>query len=205
MELFLAQNHSAMTHLPIASSILAAVAAVAGLFVARKEVVFLWACLSIAAFVTVLPTVVTGIAAARGRTNDEGQAYIEGGLLVKDVPANTRIFRHELLGLSGASLAAILAAVAVARLRGRNVNRSLIALLSVVLAVLWGIGGHLGGEELWGPETFPAFHQSRTESGASPGVSLYLAPPSQGGATGCSQVTSRANTQTSFSGSAGRC
>jgi hypothetical protein len=163
MELFLAQNHSAMTHLPIASAILAAAAALAALFVSRKEVAFLVAVLSIAAFVTALPTIVTGVAAGRGRINDEGKPYIQSGVFVSNIPQNTRIFRHQILGITGTGLAAILAILAVARLRGRSPNRYLIALLAVLLALLWGVGGHLGGKDLWGPDTFPAFHRSQTE------------------------------------------
>ncbi len=158
MELFLAQNHSAMTHLPIAASIMAAIAALAGLFANKREVLRLWAMLSLAAFVTVLPTLVTGFAAAKGRYNEEGQPYIQSGLLVNRIPANSRIFNHQIYAFSGTILSFLLAAGAAAQLSGRKLNRYLIALLTVVLAMLWAIGGHLGGEELWGPYTFPAFH-----------------------------------------------
>jgi uncharacterized membrane protein len=158
MELFLAQNHSAMTHLPIASSILGAIAAVALLFVSRKEIVWSWAVLTIAALVTAFPTLVTGIAAAKGRLNEDGKPYIERGVLVSNIPADTRIRRHQILGITGTAVAALLTILAVARLRGRNPNKYLVAVLAVLLAVLWGIGGHLGGEELWGSDTFPAFH-----------------------------------------------
>lgn len=205
MELFLAQNHSAMTHLPIASSILAAVAAVAGLFVARKEVAFLWACLSIAAFVTVAPTVITGIAAAKGRTNDEGQPYIKSGLLVEPTPANTRIFRHQVLGLAGTVLSAVLAAAAIARLRGRHFNKYLIALVTVLLAVLWGIGGHLGGKELWAPDTFPAFHQSSAESGTPCRILPDPSPIHRSARSAGSRGNLRADLDPSSSGSAGIC
>ena len=154
---FLAQNHSAMTHLPIASSILAAAAAVAVLFVRKKEITWSMAVLFIAAFVTVIPTVVTGIAAAKGRLNEQGQPYLQTGMLVPDLPANVRIHRHQLLGISGSFVAAILAFLGISILRGRNPNGYLIALLALVLAVLWGLGGHLGGQDLWGADTFPAF------------------------------------------------
>jgi len=155
---FLAQNHAAMTHLPVASAILGAVAALAALAVSRKEVTWAWAMLSIIAFLTVLPTLATGIAAAKGRFNEDGKPYIQGAILVTDLPANERIFRHQLLGVSGAVVAAILALLGASRLRGGTPNRYLIALLAVVLAVLWGVGGHLGGEDLWGADTFPGFH-----------------------------------------------
>ncbi len=158
MELFLAQNHSAMTHLPIASAILAAIAALAAFFLRRKEIALFCAVLSIAAFVTVLPAVVTGIAAAKGRFNDDGKPYIQSGVIVGDLPANARIFRHQMLGSIGTGVALILAIFGVSSLRGRNPNRYLVAVLAVLLALLWGIGGHLGGRELWGPGTFPAFH-----------------------------------------------
>jgi hypothetical protein len=157
MELFLAQNHSAMTHLPIAASVMAAIAAVAGIFVNKREVFLVWAILSLAALATVPPTLVTGIAAARGRFNEEGRPYIQSGLIVDRVPVNSRIFNHQIFVFGGTFLACLLAATAIAQLRGRKLNRFLIALLAVLLAILWGIGGHLGGEELWGPDTFPAF------------------------------------------------
>ncbi len=158
MELLLAQNHAAMTHLPIASAILAAVAALVALFVARKEVALICAVLSLAALLTAIPAIVTGIAAAKGRNNDEGKPYVQSGVIVSNIPANTRIFRHEMLGISGTVVAAVLAVLTIARARGRNTNKYLIALLAILLAVLWGVGGHIGGEELWGPDTFPAFH-----------------------------------------------
>jgi hypothetical protein len=156
MELFLAQNHSAMTHLPIAASILAAVAAVAGLFVKKREVYLVWAILSIVALATVLPTLATGIAAARGRFNEEGKPYIQSGLMVDRTPANDRVFKHQILGIGGTILACFLGVAAIAQLRGRQPNSAFIVLLAVLLAVAWGIGGHLGGSELWGPDTFPA-------------------------------------------------
>ncbi len=159
MTLFLAQNHSAMTHLPIASAILAAVAALMVLFVRRREISQCCAVLSILALVTVLPAAITGIAAAKGRFNDEGKPYIQSGVVVSNTPASARIFRHQVLGSAGAAVAAILALLGVSTLRGRNPNRYLIALLAVLLALLWGVGGHLGGQELWGADTFPAFHR----------------------------------------------
>ena len=155
MLLFLARNHSALTHLPIAAAILGAAAALALLFVYRKEVAFCWAVLSITAFVTVIPTVVTGIAAARGRLNDEGKPYIQSGFIVDNVPANARIQLHQILGISGSLIAAVLALLGISRLRGGNPNKYLIFLLALLLAILWGIGGHLGGEELLGGRYFP--------------------------------------------------
>ena len=160
MELFLAQNHSAMTHLPIASALMVAVGALVALFVARKELSLLCAILSLAALLTVIPTIATGIAAAKGRFNDDGKSYIQSGVMVSNIPANTRIFRHQVFGIAGTIVAVLLTILTIAKARGRNPNKYLIALLAVLLAVCWGIGGHLGGEELWGPETFPGFHQS---------------------------------------------
>jgi uncharacterized membrane protein len=158
MELFLAQNHPAMTHLPIASALLAACAALTALFVRKKELSLFSAVLSIVALVTVLPAIVTGIAAARGRFNDDGKPYISSGVIVSDIPANERIFLHQIMGCTGAAVAAVLAAVGVSTLRGRQSNRYLVACLAVLLALLWSIGGHLGGKELWSRDTFPAFH-----------------------------------------------
>jgi uncharacterized membrane protein len=156
MELFLAQYHSALTHLPIAAAILGAAAAVVALFVDRREVGLAWASLAIVAFVTVMPALITGIAAAKGRFNDEGKPYIGSGILVSGIEANTRIYRHQMLGISGAGIAAVLTVLGIARLRGRNPNKYVVALLAVLLAVLWGIGGDMGGREMWGPGTFPA-------------------------------------------------
>ncbi len=158
MWLFLAQNHSAMTHLPTAAAILGAVASFALLFVYRKEIAFCWAVMSLTAFVTVIPTVITGIAAAKGRFNDDEKPYIQGGFIVDNVPANTRIHLHQILGISGSVVAAVLALLGISRLRGGNPNKYLVFLLALLLAVLWGVGGHLGGKELWGADTFPAFH-----------------------------------------------
>ena len=154
---FLAQNHSAMTHLPTASAVLAAAAAIALLFVSRKELSWFCAVLCITAFVTVLPTLVTGIAAAKGRFNEEGKPFIQGGFIAENIPANAQIRRHQILGISGTVVAAFLAWFGVASLRGRSPNRYLLVLLTVLLAILWAVGGHIGGQELWGPATFPAF------------------------------------------------
>jgi hypothetical protein len=158
MWLFLAQNHSAMTHLPIAAAILGAAAALALLFVYKHEIAFFWAVLSITAFVTVIPTMVTGIAAAKGRHNDSGKPYIQRGFIVDNLPANARIHTHQILGISGSVVAALLVLLGISRLRGGNPNKYLVFALALLLAVLWGIGGHLGGKELWGADTFPALH-----------------------------------------------
>jgi formate hydrogenlyase subunit 3/multisubunit Na+/H+ antiporter MnhD subunit len=158
MMLLLARNHSAMTHVPTAAAILGAVAALALLFVYKKEVAFCWAVLSITAFVTVIPTMITGIAAAKGRLNDAGKPYIQSGVIVDNVPANARIHLHQIMGISGGMVAAVLALLGIRSLRGGNSNKYLVFLLALLLAILWGIGGHLGGEELWGADTFPAFH-----------------------------------------------
>ena len=122
MELFLAQNHSAMTHVPIAASILAALAALAGLFILKKEVYLIWAILSFTAFITVFPAIITGMAAAKGRFNEEGKPYLQEGLIVEQIPANSRIFRHQVLGIGGTILSGILAVAAAVRLRGRELN-----------------------------------------------------------------------------------
>jgi hypothetical protein len=155
---FLAQNHAAMTHLPIATAILGAFAALATLVVRKNEITWAWAILSIIAFVTVLPTAVTGVAAAKGRVSDEGKPYIQSGIIVDHIPANDRIFDHQMLGISGAAVAAVLAIFGIRRLRGQDPNRFLIAFLAVLLAILWGIGADLGGDEIWGPNTFPGFY-----------------------------------------------
>jgi uncharacterized membrane protein len=155
MTLFLAQNHSAMTHLPIASAILAAVAALTALFVRRREISQCCAVLSILALVTVLPAAITGIAAAKGRFNDEGKPYIQSGVLVSNIPANARIFRHQVLGVAGAVVSALLTLLSISTLSGRNPNRYLIALLAVLLALLWGLGGHLGGRNSGVQTLFP--------------------------------------------------
>jgi hypothetical protein len=157
MELFLAQNHSAMTHLPIAAAMMAAVAALIRLFANKREVILLWAILSLVALVTVPTTLVTGIAAAKGRLNDAGKPYIQSGLIVDRIPANGHIFTHQVLGIGGAILACLLGVAAIIQLRGREVSRHWIALLALLLAIVWGIGGHLGGEDLWGAATFPGF------------------------------------------------
>ena len=150
---FLAQNHAPMTHLPIAAAILAAVAAVAAFKFDTKELRWSWAVLTIIAFVTVIPTVATGIAAGIGRK------FIEHGIMVADTPDNATIRIHQLLGTSGALLALFNAYLGYRYLRGKKTARSLAAILALTVAILWGIGGHLGGRELWGPDTFPAYEQ----------------------------------------------
>ena len=171
MELFLAQNHAAMTHLPIAASILAALAALLGLYFLRKEALLVWAVLSLAAFITAFPAIVTGIAAAKGRFNDDGKPYLrKSEWIVERTPANGRLFNHQIMGIGGTAISGILALAALVRLRGRELNRFLIALLAVLLAVLWGIGGHLGGKELWSPDTFPALQE---EASSCPEPSRY--------------------------------
>jgi hypothetical protein len=156
MELFLAQNHSAATHLPVASALLAAGAALTALYVRKSEASLFAAVLSIVAFVAVLPTVITGVAAAKGRFNDDGNPYITSGVIVAEIPVNERIFRHQILGCAGAIVAAAMALLGVATLRGHHTSRHLVAVLSVLLALLWCTGAHLGGKELWSRETFPA-------------------------------------------------
>ncbi len=160
MGLFLAQNHSAMTHLPIAASILTAAAAIVALVVPRKEVILFWTVLSMVALIAAFPTLVTGIAAAKGRTNEAGHAYIQRGLLVDSSPQNTRIYRHQMLAITGTAVAAIVSVLGIAGLRGRKPNSYLVAFLSILMSLLWGVGGHLGGKELWGPDTFPALRHA---------------------------------------------
>jgi hypothetical protein len=157
MELFLAQNHAAMTHLPIAAAIMAAVVAAIRLLVNKREVVLLWAILSLTALATVPPTLITGLAAAKGRFNEEGKPYIQSGFIANRSPASSRIFYHQVCGMGGAILACLLGMAAIVQLRGRELSPYWIALLALLLAILWGVGGHLGGEELWGPATFPGF------------------------------------------------
>ncbi len=157
MELFFAQNHSAMTHLPVATAMLAVACAIFASFGARRELARAWAVLSILALAASLPAVASGVAAAKGRFNGEGKPYIQSGVMVTDNPANERIRRHEVLGACGTGIAAVLALLGVGVMRGRNPNKYLVVLLAVTLMLLWAFGAHLGGEELWGPDTFPAF------------------------------------------------
>ena len=154
MELFFAQNHAPMTHLPIASAMLAAVAAVLALFIKKPQLTWAWAMLSIVAFVTVLPTILTGIQAAKGR------GFIEEGLMVAEKEGNEDIVLHQRLGIAGTAVAMVFLFVGVRQLRGKNVNRWLAAVLAVTLAILWGFGGHMGGHEMWGPDTFPRFENT---------------------------------------------
>jgi len=154
MELFFAQNHAPLTHLPIATSILAAGAAIAGLFSLRKELSWAWSFLTIIAFVTVIPTIMTGIQAGRGRQFIEKDHY-----LVSDAPDNSGIKLHQQLGLTGAIIALVSATLGFLHLRGKKINKYFSAIVALTVALLWGIGGHLGGKELWSPETFPAFEQ----------------------------------------------
>jgi uncharacterized membrane protein len=155
---FLAQNHSALTHLPIATAILAAISAIACLFTVKKEAVSAWVLFSVIAFLTAIPLLITGTAAAKGRFNSEGKPYIQSGILVANVPANTRVFVHQSLGIAGFALSAALALCAIAKVRGRNPSIYLVILLALAVAICWGIGGHLGGKELWSPDTFPGFN-----------------------------------------------
>ena len=157
MDLFFAQNHSAMTHLPLGAAIMAAACAVAALFTSRREIVQAWAVLAIVAFLTALPAVATGVEAAEGRFSGDGKPYIQHGYIVSRTPASERVWRHQMLGGGGSVLAAVLAVLGVSVLRGKSPNKYLVILLALTLAVLWAIGAHTGGAELWGPDTFPAF------------------------------------------------
>ena len=151
MELFLAQNHAPLTHLPIAAAILAALASIAALFIRKPQLTWAWAMLSIIAFVTVLPTIVSGIQAAKGR------GYIEQGVLVADMEGNEDVVIHQRLGMAGAAVAAFFLILGIRQLRGKAVNRWLAASVAVALAILWGVGGHMGGRASWGPDTFPKY------------------------------------------------
>jgi len=155
--MLLARNHSAMTHLPVAAALLVLVCAIVASFKAHREIALAWAALSILAFATSLPTLTSGIAAARGRFNGDGKPYIESGVMVGRNPANERIWFHQILGASGTGVAAILALFGLAVIRGRSPNKYLVVLLALTLTLVWAVGAHLGGEELWGPDTFPAF------------------------------------------------
>jgi len=146
-----------MTHLPVAAAVLAALSALVGLFRPSQRMGRSWALLSIVAIVTVCPTLITGVIAAKGRFNGEGKPYIQSGVLVADLPLNERIWRHEMLGAVGTAASAILAALGISRLRGKAPNSYLVVLLAVVAAITWAVGAHLGGSELWGADTFPAF------------------------------------------------
>ena len=158
MELFLAQNHPPMTHLPIAVSMLAALAAVLALFIKRKELVWAWSMLSIVAILSVVPTILTGVQAGKGRN------YIEHGVFVADKPDNATIQWHQRLGISGALVAAGFVVLGIRQLRGKHVNPTLAAAVATSLAIIWGVTGHLGGEESWGPDTFPGFDTSTEQS-----------------------------------------
>ncbi len=153
MELFLAQNHAPMTHLPIACSILAALAAIAAFVYKKPELTWAWAVLAIIAFLTVFPAIVTGIYAAIGRM------YLEHPGLVQDIPENDPIAWHQRLGISGAILALVLAFLGIRRLRGKENNRIVVLLFSLALAIVWGIGGHLGGKTSWSADSFPGLEQ----------------------------------------------
>lgn len=161
MELILAQNHEAMSHLPIAASVLAAIAAIVLLFVVKKELRFMWAVLAIVAMATAVPAALTGIMAAKGRL------YIDEGFIVNDEPESADIKTHQTLQVSGFVVSIVLAVLGYRSLRGKESNKYFVAAVSVALALLWGIGSHVGGKALWSPETFPAYEhllpENRTE------------------------------------------
>lgn len=165
MELFLAQNHEPMTHLPIATSLLAAAVAIALLFVDKPHLRTAWAMLVLIASITVIPTIMTGIFVAKGRYNDKGKPYIENGVQVAWVPENTRIARHQVLGVAGFVVALGLSWAAIGQLRGKVRNKIAIAVASIALAAIWAVGSHIGGQELWGPDTFPAYEQETQDGG----------------------------------------
>lgn len=157
LELFFAQNHAALTHLPIACALLAALAAVLALVRKSEDLPKAWAILSIIAVVTVIPTILSGIQAAKGRS------YIEQGIFVSDAPENADIKLHQQLGMAGALSGFVMAFLGWRHLRGRKANRILVAVLAISTAILWGATGHMGGKALWSPDTFPAFEQTHTE------------------------------------------
>jgi hypothetical protein len=53
---------------------------------------------------------------------------------------------------------AVSALLGIRSLQGGFSNKHLTFLLALFPAVLWRVGGHLGGEKLRGADTFPAFH-----------------------------------------------
>ena len=63
------------------------------------------AALVLVAFVTVIPTITTGIFVAKGRYNEKGKPYIERGVQVAWTPENTRIARHQVIGVLGFAVA----------------------------------------------------------------------------------------------------
>jgi uncharacterized membrane protein len=159
MELFFAQNHAPMTHIPIACAILATIAAIANLFYQRKELTWAWAMLVIIAFLAAFPAIITGTFAAVGRF------YLEQPGIVENIPDNDPIAIHQRLGIAGAVIALILAIFGVRRLKGKENNRILILVFSLALAILWGYGGHLGGKTSWAPDTFPQYEYMLEDTG----------------------------------------
>jgi uncharacterized membrane protein len=160
MAQFLAQFHPATTHIPIATSFLAAVAATLAVILKKDALKTSWAVLTLVALVCVLPTIVTGIYAAKGRFNDKGKPFIEHGVLVPNTPENARLVVHQRLGLTGFGLALIASVFAVRHLRRKRVHVAVMIVLAWLLSVTWAVGGHIGGRELWGPDTFPAYESS---------------------------------------------
>jgi uncharacterized membrane protein len=153
MELLFAENHPPMTHFPIATSILAAVALIASVIFKskQKELTWAWAILSIIAFITCVPAIVTGMSAAIGRMWTDSIGF------VPNIPENDPIALHQRLGIAGAILALITAYLGYRHLRGKTNNRILVLFFSVALAIIWSYGGHLGGKTAWSAETFPAY------------------------------------------------
>ncbi|GEM_PF-4189066 len=153
MDVFLARLHVPMTHLPIASAILAALASLAAIIFAkyREKLSWAWAVLSLVAVISVVPTIITGIEAGRGRT------YIEEGIIVADLEENANIRLHQQLGFAGFGVSLILAGLGIARLRGKNPNPYLVASIAVILVTVWLLGAHEGGAGIWAPDTFPGF------------------------------------------------
>ncbi len=157
LELFLAQQHAAFTHLPIATSVLAALAALIAFVRPRDDLRRAWAILSLIALITVIPTILSGIQAARGRQ------YITQGVFVDTDPEHADIRLHQQLGIAGTVVALVLAGFGVRELRGKRSPRLLVAILAVTTALVWGFGSHMGGKALWSPDTFPAFEQPLQE------------------------------------------
>ena len=86
---------------------------------------------------------------------------------IAHTPDNADIKLHQQLGISGTIVGLVFLSLGVMQLRGRQVNRWLAAVVAVTLAILWGVGGHMGGRASWGPDTFPAYeHLTTPDAGA---------------------------------------
>lgn len=143
---FLSRLHPALVHFPIATSILALVTLGLYLALKREELRWMWAFLAAVAALAALPAVATGIIAATGK------GYMSGGLFpTNDFP---RIQNHETLGLLGTALSFALAYLAYRTYQTGNLLVVPTLFLAAGLAVVWGMAGHLGGEQFWRDELF---------------------------------------------------